>query len=163
RYREDQNDLLVEAGVGWHRGVVGCVISRADASSPQGRAFSTGEPVICGDLSRDASVVLPAFYAEHGIISTLDVIIKKGNGHPWGVLEIDSPTQHDYDDHDVDFLTGFANVLAEAVSTSKRNNVLQSTIDRMKVVVAERDRMLATKNAALDEKNVLLVPTIAGG
>jgi hypothetical protein len=39
RYRSEENDLLVEAGVGWHRGVVGHVVSQANESSPQGRAF----------------------------------------------------------------------------------------------------------------------------
>jgi CheY-like chemotaxis protein len=50
RYRPEENDLLVEAGVGWHEGVIGHVVSQANESSPQGRAFVTGEPVICGDL-----------------------------------------------------------------------------------------------------------------
>jgi two-component sensor histidine kinase/CheY-like chemotaxis protein len=155
RYRPEENDLLVEAGVGWHQGVIGCVVSRADASSPQGRAFITGEPVICDDLSKDAIFVLPSFYTEHGIVSTLDVIIKK-EGKPYGVLEIDSPVQQDYDEHDINFLTGFANVLAEAVNTSKRNAVLQSTIDRMKDMVADKDRLLAAKSQLLDEKNRIL-------
>ena len=154
RYRHDENDLLVEAGVGWKSGVIGCVVSRADESSPQGRAFITGEPVICGDLAKDASFVLPPFYAEHGIISTIDVIIKR-EGAPYGVLEIDSPTQHDYNDHDIAFLTGFANVLAEAVDTSKRNAALQAAVDRMQDMVADKDRLLASKSALLDEKNVL--------
>jgi two-component sensor histidine kinase/DNA-binding response OmpR family regulator len=154
RYRQDENDLLIEAGVGWKSGVVGGVVSRADESSPQGRAFITGEPVICADLAKDASFVLPSFYAEHGIISTIDIIIKR-EGVPYGVLEIDSPVQHSYDDHDVAFLTGFANVLAEAVDTSKRNSALQRAVDRMTDMVADKDRLLAAKNALLDEKNVL--------
>ena len=91
-----ENDLLVEAGVGWHEGVIGNVVSRADESSPQGRAFITGEPVICSNVNTDLSFVLPTFYAEHGIISTIDVVIKK-EGQPYGVLEIDSPVEQDYD------------------------------------------------------------------
>jgi two-component sensor histidine kinase len=162
RYRAAENDLLVEAGVGWHQGVIGHVVSRADQSSPQGRAFVTGEPVICGDLRTDASFVLPAFYAEHGIVSTVDVIIKK-EGQPYGVLEIDNPVQHDYDQHDIDFLTGFANVLAEAVNTSKRNaallganDALQSAVDRMEDMIADRDKLLEAKNVLLAEKMRLL-------
>ena len=61
RYRPEENDLLVEAGIGWHQGVIGRVVSRADASSPQGRAFTTGDPVICGNLNADATFVLPSF------------------------------------------------------------------------------------------------------
>jgi two-component sensor histidine kinase len=91
---------------------------------------------------------------EHGIVSTLNVIIR-GDGQPYGVLEIDSPVRHDYDDHDIVFLTGFANVLAEAVDTSKRNTAMLSALDRMKDMVVERDRMLAAKNVLLDEKSVL--------
>jgi two-component sensor histidine kinase len=162
RYRSEDNDLLVEAGVGWHQGVIGNVVSRADATSPQGRAFITGEPVICGDLTTDASFVLPAFYGEHGIVSTVDVVIKK-NGQPYGVLEIDSPVQHNYDQHDIDFLTGFANVLAEAVAISKRNVALQNALDRMQEMVADRDRLLMAKNALLlEEKRLLAEKGILG-
>src|SRR3984957_1043653 len=156
RYRPDENDLLVEAGVGWHQGVIGRVVSQANESSPEGRAFITGEPVICGDLRTDASYVLPSFYTDHGIISTVDVVIKK-EGQPYGILEIDNPEQHDYDDHDIVFLTGFANVLAEAVNTSKRNAVLQSAVNRMKDMLVDRDRLLAAKGVALNEKNLLLL------
>ena len=155
RYRPEENDLLVEAGVGWHQGVIGCVVSRADETSPQGRAFITGEPVICTDLNKDAIFVLPSFYAEHGIVSTLDVVITAEN-QPYGVLEIDSPVRQTYDQHDVDFLTGFANVLAGAVNTHNRNAVLQGTVRRMKDMVADRDQLLAAKNLVLQEKSQLL-------
>ncbi|MEJ0016133.1 MAG: histidine kinase dimerization/phosphoacceptor domain -containing protein [Acetobacteraceae bacterium] len=154
RYRTDENDLLVEAGIGWHAGVIGEVVSRADETSPQGRAFTTGLPVICDDLSKDTSFVLPSFYAEHGIISTVDVVIKK-EGQPYGVLEIDSPTQHNYDQHDINFLTGFANVIAEAVNTGKRNAALQSAVARMQDMVADKDRLLLAKSAVLEERGVL--------
>jgi hypothetical protein len=77
RYLPGENDLLVEAGVGWHPGVIGCVASRADDTSPQGRVFITAEPVICGDLTNDPSFIPLSFYSEYGTILTLDVIIKK--------------------------------------------------------------------------------------
>jgi two-component sensor histidine kinase len=151
RYRPDENDLLIEAGFGWHKGVVGHVISRADESSPQGRAFITGKPSICNDLRDDSEFILPPFYAEHGIISTIDVLIKGGSDRPYGVLEIDNNQQHDYDEQDIDFLTGFANVLAEAVDTSERTNVLEETIGRMKDLVEEKDRLLDQKQVLAEE------------
>jgi putative methionine-R-sulfoxide reductase with GAF domain len=117
RYRAAENDLLVEAGCGWHAGVVGHVVSRADESSTQGRAFVTGKPVILKDVAGNNSYALPPFYAEHGIVATADVLIK-GKGEPWGVLEVDSPVAYEFDRHDIDFLTGFANVVAEAVNTA---------------------------------------------
>ena len=151
RYRKKENDLLIEAGYGWHAGVIGNVVSRADVTSPQGRAFITGKPSICNDLRDDNDFKLPPFYAEHGVVSTIDVIIKGSDEQPYGVLEIDNNRQHDYDEHDIDFLTGFANVLAEAVATSARTGILQSTIERMKVLVAEKDRLLEQKKVLAEE------------
>ena len=123
--------------------MIGHVVSRADESSPQGRAFITGKPSICKDLRRDTEFVLPSFYAAHGIISTIDVLIK-GNGKPYGVLEIDNDKQHDYDEHDIDFLTGFANVLAEAVATSRRVAILETMIE-------EKDKLLEQKKVLAEE------------
>ena len=150
RYRAEEDDLLIEAGHGWQAGVVGHVVSRADGTSPQGRAFTTGQPSICNDLRKDNDFELPAFYAAHGIISTIDVVIK-GSDRPYGVLEIDNDEQHDYDQHDIDFLTGFANVLAEAVDTSARTELLRATIEQMKVLVEEKDRLLDQRKVLAEE------------
>jgi signal transduction histidine kinase len=148
QYRAEQNDLLILAGYGWRDGVVGHVVSRADMSSPQGRAFVTGKPSIIDDLQNDGGFDPPSFYAAHGIVSIIDVIIKGRDEQPYGILEIDNNQQHDYDQHDIDFLTGFANVLAEAVSTASRAAALQDSVDRMKALVEEKDRLLVQKGSA---------------
>ena len=148
RYREAENDLLIVAGHGWQDGVIGYVVSRADMSSPQGRAFTTGQPSIIDDLRKAGGFNPPSFYAAHGIVSIVDVIIKGSDYRPFGILEIDHDQQHDYDQHDIDFLTGFSNVLAEAVLTASRGAALQVTVDRMKELVDEKDRLLHDKNIA---------------
>ncbi len=148
RYRAEENDLLIVAGFGWQDGVIGRVVSRADMSSPQGRAFTTGLPSIIDDLQKVTGFDPPPFYAAHGIVSIIDVIIKGSDDQPYGILEIDNDKQHDYDQHDINFLTGFANVLAEAVSTASRGAALQVTVDQMKALVEAKDRLLDEKNAA---------------
>ena len=150
RYRARKNDLLVEAGYGWKPGVVGLVASRADASSPQGRAFTTGKPLICNDLLKEASFALPYFYAEHGIRSTIDVVIP-GADKPYGVLEIDTDVQHDYDQNDINFVTSFANVLAEAVDTHARTRTMQNTIEQMRSLIDDKDRLLEQKSILAEE------------
>jgi two-component sensor histidine kinase len=154
RYREAENDLLILVGHGWKAGVVG-VVCCADETSPQGRAFVTGQPWICNDLRKDSTFELPSFYAAHGIISTIDVLIK-GNGQPYGVLEIDNNEQHDYDQHDIDFLTSFANVLAEAVATAERTAVLRTTIARMKASM-DHEKILAEELQHRVRNNLQLV------
>ena len=147
QYRAEQSDLVVVAGYGWQDGVVGHVVSRADISSPQGRAFTTGKPSICDDLQAAADD-LPPSYAAHGIVSSIDVIIKGNDDQPYGILEIDNDQPRDYDQCDINFLTAFANVLVEAVSTAARAVELQVAVDQMKALVEEKDRLLSEKNAA---------------
>lgn len=99
RYRAAENDLLIEAGHGWKAGVIGTIES-ADPTSPQGRAFVTGEPSIYKNVRTDCNFELPSFYAAHGIVSTVDVVIHvKDDAQPYGVLEIDNDRQHEYDQH----------------------------------------------------------------
>ena len=148
RYRPEENDLLIVAGYGWQDGVIGHVVSRADMSSPQGRAFTTGLPSIIDNLQEVAGFDPPPFYAAHGIVSIIDVIIKGNDDQPYGILEIDNDKQHDYDQNDINFLTGFANVLAESVSTAARGAALQVTVDHMKALVEEKDRLLEEKIVA---------------
>lgn len=137
RYREAENDLLIEAGCGWNAGVIGLVVSQANESSPQGRAFVTGQPVIIRNLNTANDLALPSFYGDHGIVSTVDVVIPGVAGKPFGVLEVDSPAQHQYDVHDINFLTGFANVLAEAVATSQRVQALRDAVDQKNLLAEE--------------------------
>ena len=151
RYRSAENDLLVVAGFGWHAGVVGKVVSKADESSPQGRAFVTEQPVIVRHLQEANGYEPPAFYGDHHIISTVDVVIKALTGAPFGVLEIDSEEVHTYDEHDINFLTGFANVLAEAVATSNRSRVLHETVMVMQALIIEKDRLLEERNLLAQE------------
>ena len=155
RYRAAENDLLVEAGFGWHAGVVGTVVSAADEKSTQGRAFVTGEPVIVEDLTHNNSYALPAFYAEHGIVATADVLIK-GNGPAVGRSRDRQPNcTRKFDQHDIDFLTGFANVVAEAVATAGRMAVLHASVEQMESLVVEKDLLLTERQELLNEKDVL--------
>jgi signal transduction histidine kinase len=146
RYRPEEDDLFVVAGVGWRSDVVGKVVSRADETTTQGRAFITGEAVILEDIGRNNSYALPPFYAEHDIASTADVLIRSKNGS-WGVLEADSATVRQFDQHDIVFLTGFANVLAEAVVTSERTVAMRDSINGMKLLIAEKDVLLVEREA----------------
>jgi two-component sensor histidine kinase len=137
RHRANKDDLLIEAGWGWNAGVVGRVVSQANESSPQGRAYVTGKPVIIRNINEANNLALPAFYAEHGIVSTVDVVIPAIDGAPYGVLEIDSTEQHQYDEHDINFLTGFANVLAEAVATVGRVKALRDALKAQGLLAEE--------------------------
>jgi len=137
RYRAVEDDLLIEAGWGWKVGVVGRVVSQANETSPQGRAYVSREPVIIRSLQEGNNLSLPDFYKQHGIVSTVDVVIPSVGGAPYGVLEVDSPVLHNYDVHDINFLTGFANILAEAVASANKNAAMRSLLAQQKLLAEE--------------------------
>ncbi|MEJ0025080.1 MAG: ATP-binding protein [Rhizomicrobium sp.] len=144
RYRVEENDLLVVAGCGWQAGVVGHVVSAADVTSTQGRAFVGGEPVILKDIAKSTGYELPPFYAEHGIVATVDVLIK-GRGGAWGVLEVDSTAARKFDRYDIVFLTGFANVLAEAAATAEQIVNLRAVVQQTQSLLAQKERLLTER------------------
>jgi ActR/RegA family two-component response regulator len=159
RYRPAENDLLVESGLGWREGVIGRVVSRADESSPQGRAFTSRGPVICVDLSEGDMFARPTHHTEHGILSTLDVVIGHDyhpNRLPYGVLELGSPVQHNYDSREIDFMTGVANIIAQAVEADKREAALKFAAERLRDLDEDERTFLGAKNGHLGEKNRLL-------
>ena len=88
QYRAEKNDLVVAAGHGWLDEVVGHAVSCDDMRSLQGRAFTTGETSIAGDLQNGNGCGLPPFYAAHDIVSIVDVIIQDDGDQPYGILEV---------------------------------------------------------------------------
>lgn len=141
QFQPEENHLLVVAGIGWHDNVVGHAISLADETSPQGRAFTTGQPQLCSNIDEANTYSLPGFYTEHRILSTVDVLVAAKTGPPFGVLEVDSQVAEAFDEYDIDFLTGFANVLAESVLTRSRAEELRNSVIRMEELVAERETL----------------------
>ena len=97
--------------------------------------------MVLEDLANSSGYVLPPFYAEHGIVATADVLIK-GRAGPWGVLEVDSTQPRAFDKNDIAFLTGFANVLAEAAATTERMADLRGAVERKAILLAETERLL---------------------
>ncbi len=146
RFRATENDLRVVAGCGWHAGVVGSVVSAVDERSTSARAFVTGEAVVLRDISKNRSFALPAYYAEHGIVSTVDVLIN-GKAGPWGVLEVDSTAKRQFGRRDIIFLTGFANVIAVAVTTSERTTRMQSAMEQMAQAIEKNSELMAERES----------------
>src|SRR4051812_23957868 len=139
RYRPVENDLLVVAGHGWNEGVVGHAISVADRTSPQGLAFETGDPQVCANIGEANTYTLPAFYKQHGIVSTVDVLVAAEGAQPFDPVNIDSQSSHAFDEHDINFLSCFANVLAVAVATAARAQLLQQALSKMEALVDEKE------------------------
>ena len=132
----DQKRLIVRAGVGWHPGVVGTATVGADLASPAGYALRTGSPVISNHLGSEDRFRTPELLVEHGVRRAMNVILQ-GDGRPFGVLETDSRSPGEFNEHDVAFLQGAANLLGMAIERQRSERGLKAALERQKLLLEE--------------------------
>lgn len=137
----DGDALLVRSGVGWHPDVVGKATIDAHLGSPAGYALHTGEPAISADLTIESRFEIPPLLVEHGIRSMVNVIIR-GEGPPFGVLEVDSPELREFSADDVHFLQSYANLLAAAVERLTATRALRQAAADRAAAAEEREVLL---------------------
>src|SRR6476659_7509279 len=131
-----ENRLVVRAGVGWEKGVVGHATVGADLASPAGYALRTGKPVISNHLENEQRFRTPELLIEHGIRRAMNVILQ-GDGSPFGVLEVDSRSEGEFGEHDIAFLQGAANILGMAIERQRYERHLKAALDRHQVLLRE--------------------------
>ena len=132
----EKDHLLVRAGIGWDPGVVGKATIGADRQSPAGHALLTGEPVVSVDFALEHRFRIPALLQEHNIRSAINVIIR-GEGEPFGVLEVDSTKVRQFDEDDIHFMQSCANLVASALDRLKAQTRLERALEERKVLLHE--------------------------
>jgi two-component sensor histidine kinase len=128
--------FLVRAGVGWDAGTVGQTTVGADLASPAGYALRTGKPVISNHLGADDRFRTPELLLEHGVRRAMNVILS-GDGRPFGVLEVDSCSPGEFDERDIAFLQGVANLLGMTIARQRAERGLKDALQRHKVLLEE--------------------------
>ena len=135
-YLPAEHRLLVRAGIGWGEGVVGTASVGADLASPAGYALHTGKPVISNHLENEERFRTPELLIEHGIRRAMNVILQ-GDGSPFGVLEVDSKSEGEFNEHDIAFLQGAANILGMAIEQQSSQRRLQAALERHQILLKE--------------------------
>lgn len=138
-----EDGLVVRAGVGWEPGTVGRAVAPADAGNPGGASFRTGSPVVVPDLREAEGLDLPDLYPRHGIVASANVPIPGGEGgRPLGVLEVDAPEPRGFGRDEVDFLRGFADVMARAVRARRREDALRAESEAKSALLLEQQHRM---------------------
>lgn len=128
--------FLVRAGIGWGPDVVGTATIGADLASPGGFALRTGKPVISNHLEHEQRFRTPNLLVKYRIRRAINVILK-GDGAPFGVLEVDSRSAGEFTEHDIPFLQGAANIIGQAIERQRMERDLRAALDAHKVLLAE--------------------------
>ena len=114
-YLPEQNRFLVRAGVGWHDGVVGHATIGADLESPAGFAFKTARSVISNHLQSESRFRTPQLLADRRQARHQRHDLGRGGTLPFGILEADSAQEGRFEEADLAFMQGFANLLGVAI------------------------------------------------
>lgn len=128
--------FLVRAGVGWGEGVVGVATIADDLESPAGYAMRTGAPVISNHLEHEKRFRTPKFLERFGIRRAMNVILR-GEGRPYGVLEVDSTSDSEFVTSDLAFLQGAANILGMAIERDRHERNLNAALERHQFLLRE--------------------------
>src|ERR1700753_660432 len=135
-YLPAEKRLLVRAGVGWEPDIVGVATVGADTESPAGFALRTGKAVISNHLENEERFRTPEILASHGVKRAMNVILQ-GDGKPFGVLEVDSRSDDEFVEHDLEFLQGAANILGMAIERERHERNLNAALERQQFLVKE--------------------------
>lgn len=136
RPTHERDQLIVCAGVGWHPGVVGSAVIDGDMGSPAGYALMSGLPVISPDTTKEVRFRIPTLLTDHGIRSMINVVILC-DGTPFGVLEVDHERPRRFTDDDVNFLTGYSNLLGAAIQRLNHTGELRSLAEQRTILLQE--------------------------
>ena len=144
KYRAEDDQFVLAAGVGWAPEDIGNATVGADEGSPAGYSYMTERPVISNHLGQEHRFRTPSLLKKYGIERAINVPIR-GTAAAIGILEADSSDGEDFIESDLVFMEGIANILsmtAERLALSKERfddnpyseSVLNSSLDCVKII-----------------------------
>jgi two-component system, cell cycle sensor histidine kinase and response regulator CckA len=134
QFRAESRTLVLRAGVGWTDGSVGRTIVPADPDSHSGYVLRAAGPVVVEDLASDTRFGSAPLLAQHGIVSSLSVLIH-GKDRPFGVLGVHTVRRREFSIHDTHFLQAVANVLATAIDRARTEDALRRSEEHFRSLI----------------------------
>ncbi|HYG22877.1 MAG TPA: ATP-binding protein [Verrucomicrobiae bacterium] len=122
------NSMLLRAGTGWRKGIVGIALIDGDPRSQAGFTLESGEPVVISDVRREFRFSNDPMLGEHRVVSGASVAIAS-RGQTYGVLAIYTVFRREFTNDEVQFLLATANVLAAAMEHSRSTVELHKVAD----------------------------------
>ncbi|MGQ9369850.1 sensor histidine kinase [Azospirillum sp. ST 5-10] len=135
-FRHGERDFLIRAGVGWRPGVVGSVRAPADPDHPPGLAILTRQPVVTEDIVADSRFNPTPLFRAYGVVSVVNVPIVIETD-VFGVLEVVTTDRRAFTIHDINFLQGFANLIAAVVHRRRIDQSLKAALNEREVLLRE--------------------------
>jgi len=126
--------LLLKAGEGWKKGLVGKATVGCGRGSQAGYTLFSNKPVIVEDLRNERRFSGPKLLIDHRVVSGVSVVIQ-GHGRPYGVLGAHTKKHRKFTKNDVNFLQAVANVLSLAIEQTHVEMILRESEERFRGLV----------------------------
>jgi PAS domain S-box-containing protein len=126
--------LLLRAGIGWRKGLVGHASISAGANSPAGYTLLYEEPILVQDLNRDARFNNPTLLRNHKAVSGMSVAII-GRDHPFGVIGVYTDHPRTFTQDDARFLKSIANILASFIERARVEMELRHSHNELSIIL----------------------------
>ena len=112
---EDGRSLARRAAIGFERGLLAGAPGAVGLDSLAGLALGGSGTTVVADLSQDRRFPASALLRAHEVCSSIAAVVDAG-GRPFGVLEAHATSSRAFDEDEVPFLEGVANVLGAAIA-----------------------------------------------
>lgn len=135
--------LLLRAGVGWDRGLVGSGVVGTGPDSQAGYTLHSAGPVVVLDLPKEKRFSGPALLTDHHVVSGISCMIRDGE-HDYGVLGVHTRTRREFTPEDTNFLQSVASIVGGAVgrSQARRRMALERSVAQVLSEVRDLDRTM---------------------
>lgn len=130
----DGKHFYLRNGVGWTSGVVGAITVEAREGTPEHHSLQGKEPVIVQDCASEKRFLMHPFQLENGVAAFVNVLVRSPEDASLiGIFEVGSRTIRNFDQNDVDFLRGYANLLAGCFERFRTTEALHQTERELRV------------------------------
>jgi PAS domain S-box-containing protein len=128
QFSEDRKTALLRSGVGWKPEWVGQVAMKIEEGTAEKYSLLTNAPVVSPDITKESRFRYSDILVQHGIQAFANVLVKAPDeALPVGIFEVDSTEPRDFSASDVDFLRGYANLLAGAIARIQTTAAMAKT------------------------------------
>lgn len=136
KHLPEEDRFLLEAGVGWHEGLIGQARVETSDNSQAGYTLLADGPVVVTNLARETRFRVPQLLVDHEVVSGISVVIP-GHERAYGVLGAHSCQVRSFDDRDTNFLQAVANLLAEAIERKETEAALRASEARFRRAIVD--------------------------
>jgi len=109
-------ELLLRAGFGWKKNLVGSILTSAEPNSYARYVLDSSVPIVTDDFAKEARFAVPSYLTEHNCVSGMTGIIAGRDGRAYGILGVCTSNKHRFAAQDISFLVAVGNLLAGAVA-----------------------------------------------